>query len=57
MRLGIFAVLASAALLLGGCGEKDSPKAPPKVETDTPDVDIDVGGGGAEDGNGGDKSQ
>ena len=43
MRMGLFAMLATVGLILGGCGEtKTTP--PPGADTDTPTVDIDEGG-------------
>lgn len=42
MRMGLFAMLAAAGMMLAGCGEtKTSP--PPGTDTDTPTVDIDDG--------------
>ncbi len=43
MRMGLFALLATACLLLGGCGDtKTTP--PPGTDTETPDLSIDQGG-------------
>jgi hypothetical protein len=43
MRTALWALLASAGLIIAGCGKAEPPQPPPGAETDVPTLEIDEG--------------
>jgi hypothetical protein len=43
IRLGCFATLVAASLMICGCGGEEKKDPPPGTDTDTPTLDIDEG--------------
>ena len=43
IRMSLFALLATAGLMLSGCGEEKKDPPPGAVDADTPNVEVDEG--------------